>query len=377
MFWLILAALVLMALLTRFWLRGSNHSHLDTPLPDCPPATPDEAQRRVLGRLAEFNRMERNLPFRQRVDAMRQMLDQLGDGKTFNAHFRPLVTCDAHGHSLDGEWVMADGADPDRRLLYVHGGAWMAGSAYSHRTITSRLSELTGMAVFAVNYRLFPEHRFHQGLTDCQQAYRWLLTNGPHGPAPLTSMVIAGDSAGGSHTLALLAWARDHRLRPADAAVALCPSTDLSFTSPSLRANLASDPMLGPAFGALTRVPRPLLYWGLWVLARVRAADPAVSPLQDSLANLPPTLIQASETEMLLDNARRYARKAERAGSPIELQTWPHMVHVWHFFTPELPQAEEAFRNIASFLARTVPASTGPKNNASTADTSRPSGAIL
>jgi hypothetical protein len=54
---------------------------------------------------------------------------------------------------------------------------------------------------------------------------------------------------------------------------------------------------------------------------------------------------------MLVDDARRYASKAQAAGSPVQLQTWPHMVHVWQIFTPQLPEAEAAFANIAEFIA--------------------------
>jgi acetyl esterase/lipase len=34
------------------------------------------------------------------------------------------------------------------------------------------------------------------------------------------------------------------------------------------------------------------------------------------------------------------------------MKTWPDMVHVWHMFTPLLPEAEEAFDDISGFLAR-------------------------
>ena len=53
---------------------------------------------------------------------------------------------------------------------------------------------------------------------------------------------------------------------------------------------------------------------------------------------------------MLFDDARRYVAKAQAAGSPVVLQHWPFMVHVWQIFTPQLPQAEEAFENISEFL---------------------------
>jgi acetyl esterase/lipase len=108
--------------------------------------------------------------------------------------------------------------------------------------------------------------------------------------------------------------------------------------------------MLRRVMGTLNRLP-PFLksLWVLWTY-RVRPADPSVSPLFGDLANLPPTLVQASEAEMLLDDARRYVHKARAAGSPVKLQTWANMVHIWQIFYPELPQAREAWDEIGKFI---------------------------
>jgi acetyl esterase/lipase len=143
---------------------------------------------------------------------------------------------------------------------------------------------------------------------------------------------------------------RDEGLRQADAGIALSPATDAALDAPSLKSNAATDAMLGPAFGALLKVPSILLLWYTWATSRMLPADPRISPLRGSLANLPPILVQASDSEMLLDDARRYAAKAQAAESPVVLQTWPDMVHVWQMFTPELVEAEEAYANIAEFL---------------------------
>ena len=110
--------------------------------------------------------------------------------------------------------------------------------------------------------------------------------------------------------------------------------------------------MLGPQFGKLARVPAPLLWWGAWLSARRKPAHPDLSPLRGDLTGLPPVLIQASESEMLLDDSRRYAAKARASGSPVELQLWPHMLHVWQIFDGELPEAGEAFQGMAEFVAR-------------------------
>jgi len=300
----------------------------------------------VLARLGELAAAGQAQRGRGRLRAMRELMDSLSDGVEFACRFETVKE-----GQLRGEWVLAPGYDSRRRLLYIHGGAWFAGSPRSHRAITDRLARLTGAAVFSLDYRLIPEHRRREGIEDCRNAWRWLLVNGPLGPEALDHGMIAGDSAGGSLTLGLIAWIRDEGLRAADAAVAFSPSTDVTMTGPSMRSNLATDHMLGPLFGRLARIPTILLLWLTWFNNRIPPAHPDVSPLRGDLAGLPPVLIQASEQEMLLDDARRYVAKAQEAGSPVELQTWPHMVHVWQLFTPELPEAEEAYANIAEFLA--------------------------
>jgi acetyl esterase/lipase len=237
-------------------------------------------------------------------------------------------------------------------MLYIHGGAWVMGSPLSHRAITTRFASLIGGAVFSLDYRLLPEHRRRDGIVDCQNAYRQLLVEGPGGRGSPSLLYVGGDSAGGNLALALAAWVRDSGLRAPDALIALSPATDGTFASPSMRSNVASDAMLGPQFGKLTKVPNWLLWWLSWFNNRIPPSDPEVSPAFGDLSRLPPTLVHASEAEMLLDDARRYVNKARAHGSPVTLQTWPHMVHVWHFFEASLPEADEAFEQIRLFLQR-------------------------
>lgn len=347
MIWFVLALLLLIILITVLVLRGENLAHLDRA--DFPKKdyTPSPGHNEVLEAIRDMSRSARGLKGKARLMALRKHMDGLSEGREFVSEFRP-----PGARAPKGEWVLAPGVDTRRRVLYIHGGAWVAGSPYSHRSITDRLSKVANAAVFAVDYRLLPEHRYREGLRDCQEAYQWMLDHGPDGREPAGFVVVAGDSAGGSHALVLIAWIRDQGLRQADAAVALSPSTDLTLTAPSNRHNIKTDPLLGPTFGSLLRVPLPVLWWLSFFGMRLSPSNPQASPLRGNLENLPPVLIHASDSEMLLDNARRYANKAKDSGSPVELETWPGMVHVWHMFPDMLPEAEEAFDNIGEFLKR-------------------------
>lgn len=359
--WLLIAlALVLAIWFAGAWyVRGPDLRHFDTVDPGqahpsrqyfSTGATQNDEHRAVIASLGGIRTALKGTPRRRHLALLRGYMDTMFAHRRFDAQFIPV---DAGG--VAAEWVLATGSDSARRTLYIHGGAWMMGSPRSHRTITTRFSEITGGAVLAIDYRLMPEHSRMAGIADCRTAYRWMLEHGPDGHTPASAVFVAGDSAGGNLTLSLIAWVRDQGLRPPNAAVALSPATDGTLGSPSLRANVATDAMLGPLFGPLARVPRSALLWGSWLGHRIRPNHPVVSPVFGDLAKLPPLLIHASDLEMLLDDSVRYTNKARAAGSPVTLQTWNHMVHVWHLFDPELTEARQGFDEIARFLESHAP----------------------
>jgi acetyl esterase/lipase len=132
----------------------------------------------------------------------------------------------------------------------------------------------------------------------------------------------------------------------------MSPLTDSRYTGPSIRSNLLTDTMLGPLFGALLKIPKVILSWIFVVENRFRPGNPDVSPVYGDLSDLPPVLVQVSESEMLFDDARRYVNKARKAGSPVYLQSWAGLLHVWQIFYPDVPEAGQAWDRIGEFLAR-------------------------
>ncbi len=341
-------------LLIRLFLRGPDLSAYDRPLDsrvgsrDAASPEHQDVVRRVRAAAEEIAAA----PRKQRLVVIRQVM-----GRGFFEP--PLLTGDSGYRIVDvdtggvpGEWVLSPTADPQRRLLYLHGGSFASGSPRGHRVITTQLARVTGAAVLALDYRLMPEHSRRELIADCQTGYRWILEHGPEGAAPARELFLAGDSAGGNLVLMLLAWARDQGLRAATGAIALSPGVDMTLSSPTLKRNQATDPMMGPNLGMWLKLPRSLILLAVWIMHRMTPHHPLVSPVFGDLSGLPPILVQASEAEMMLGDARRYANKARVAGSPVELETWPDLVHVWHLFEPILPEAEEAFERIGQFVDR-------------------------
>lgn len=340
------------AAFTKLRLMGRSHKRYDTGQPvtfETDPGSPGIAA--VEDYLYEnfIKPAQDGSSTSNKLSAKRERFEQKGLTRDFPVTFTP-GTVEMDGLSVDGEWTQAPGADQDQRILYLHGGAFTVGSAISHRSLITNIALRTGCSVFAPNYRLMPENKRQDAIDDARAAYKWILENGPDGPAPVKKLAVAGDSAGGNLTLMLSNWVRNQGLRPADAVVGISPATDSTFESPSIKQNFETDSMLKPLAGPLVKLPRAVLVWAGRAQMGISPAAPRVSPLRANLSGLPPTLIHVSSSEMLYDDARRYVSKAQAQGSPAVLQSWSNMCHVWHAFDTMLPEAHHAFDEIGKFL---------------------------
>lgn len=242
------------------------------------------------------------------------------------------------------EWVLAPGADPDLRLLYIHGGGFVSGSGGHYLPLAAHISAAAKCAVLLPDYRLAPEHRFPAGLDDCVSAHEWMVANGPSGPAPASATFVAGDSAGGSLTLATLLALRDRRLKLPAGGIPISPTTDLTLASESLKTVV--DPIISSKTMPVFRDH---------YLGKGDPTNPLASPVFGDYRGIPPLLIQVGEHEMLLDDSIRVAKKARADGIAVKLEVWPGMFHVFQSHNPLLPEGQEAVDHIAAFIRASLP----------------------
>jgi acetyl esterase/lipase len=257
-----------------------------------------------------------------------------------DARYAPVALTGARG-AMDGLWAECSGADPGRAILYLHGGAYLAGSPQTHRAIAARLAGLCGARALLPAYALAPEHPFPAALDDAQAAYRWLLAQGF---AP-ERIALAGDSAGGGLAAALLLrLARDGLPRPA-CAVLFSPWADMTMLAHSLLRNARRDAML-----PVRRMPEVVEM----VMGGADAADPMASPALGRFDAPPPVLIFASRSEALADDATRLAEALRHGGGDVQLELWPRAPHAWPVFAGRLEMADRAVKIAGAFLSRSL-----------------------
>ncbi len=275
------------------------------------------------------------------LDARRKLIDRYfcvhPSTSEIHGKWYPVRT----GH-IPMEWVVANGADTNRRILYIHGGSWVSGSLAGYRAFLSRVSQAAGAAVLSVDYRLAPENLFPAGLEDCVQAYQWMRENGPDGKEPAGANYLMGDSAGGNLALSTLLKVRDSELPLPAAVIAISPATDFTCGSPSLVSRASVDPIINPEI-LPALIP---IYLG----THTKLTDPYVSPLFGDYSGTSPLLLQVGDSEVLLDDSTRLATHAAGQGCEVTLEIWDGMPHVFQGFAPFLPEASEAIAKIGAFI---------------------------
>ncbi|WP_272995904.1 alpha/beta hydrolase [Paraglaciecola agarilytica] len=249
-------------------------------------------------------------------------------------------TTDFQIANMGCRWIVDQDALQHKVVLYLHGGGFRLGSVNSHQELMARISTISACKVLGINYRLIPEHRFPAALEDAFSAYNWLLQNGYKGE----NIAIAGDSAGGNLVAALLNLLRDRNVVLPAAVVLLSPWLDMKASAESYQSRAKFDP----------------IHQHKMILALARdylrdnsdADDPLATPLNADLAGLPPMLIHVGDHEVGLGDATQYAAKAKQAGVEVELEIWDEMIHAFHLFAADLPEAEQAIDKIGLFLRK-------------------------
>ncbi|HEY1565931.1 MAG TPA: alpha/beta hydrolase fold domain-containing protein, partial [Solirubrobacteraceae bacterium] len=229
------------------------------------------------------------------------------------------------------------GADSERVIFYLHGGAYAIGTAASSVGLASDLARRAGARLVTIDYRLAPEHPHPAAIDDAVAAYRGLLDSG----VAASSIVIAGESAGAGLAAATLVALKHAGLSQPTGAVLMSPWADLTLSGDSISAKAAVDPALTPE--GLRR--RAVDY----VADGDRTAD-LVSPIFADLTGLPPLLIQAGSHEILLDDATRLASRAAAADVAVTLEVTPGVPHVFQGFAAMLDEGAAALTGAGAFL---------------------------
>jgi monoterpene epsilon-lactone hydrolase len=228
--------------------------------------------------------------------------------------------------------------DTPATVLYLHGGGYVAGSAFGYQPHAGALAAAAQTGVLVPDYRLAPENPFPAAVEDALRAYRWLIELG----TTPEHVSIAADSSGCGLMLSVLLTLKQERAPLPGAAVLFCPWVTLAPRPDRPSSDTPATPVaIDGAFRCAAAY-----------LAGHTPDDPVVDPLSADLAGLPRMLIQAATGDAHLADAQALAAHARSHGVDVRLELFPVDAHAFQLFWSFLPEAADAIEAAGVFITR-------------------------
>jgi acetyl esterase/lipase len=193
---------------------------------------------------------------------------------------------------------------------------------------------LTGYSIWTPDYKLAPEYKYPEGLSNVLDCYLKLIEIG----FTPNQIIIGGDSAGGSLALALTLKLQKLGLELPNKIFLISPVTDFEVRNSITKLTEKIDPMI-----SLGLMKQAFDWYGY------DSKDIFHSPLTQDLSGFPPLLIQVGSEEIFLADSLRLAEVAEKFKVKTTLQIYKKRWHVFHLHASLLQSARNAINETALF----------------------------
>ncbi|HUC05267.1 MAG TPA: alpha/beta hydrolase, partial [Acidimicrobiales bacterium] len=217
-------------------------------------------------------------------------------------------------------------------VMYLHGGSYTFEISPVHYWFLAKLVRESQATVTVVIYPLAPESTAEHTVERVAALAHDLLDL--H-----STLVIAGDSAGGGLALAVTQQLVAAGATGVERLVLIAPWLDVTMSNPALDPVEDKDLMLSRA---------ELIDAGRMYAGPLDPADPRVSPLNGEMKGLPPITLFAGTHDMLVADARALTHRARLVGVEVDYHEQHGMPHVY----PLLPSKEG--RAARAVLAQTL-----------------------
>lgn len=184
------------------------------------------------------------------------------------------------------------------------------GDLESHHQLCIDIAEGLDLPLVSVNYRLIPEHPWPAAPEDAESAARWVAEHARQALGrDVTSLVLAGDSAGGN-----LAAVTSRALRDEPAALPVAAQYLIYPCTVVDRDTHSSNEFADGLFLTQATIN---WFFNLYDAAR---GDPGMDLHEFDQMGMPPTLLVTAGLDPLRDEGRAYAAALIQAGVPVVYQ---------------------------------------------------------
>jgi acetyl esterase len=219
--------------------------------------------------------------------------------------------------------------DPGPAVVFFHGGGFVIGNVETHASFCAEMARVLDLPVISIDYRLAPENPWPAAPDDCEAAARWIATSPEALGRKITGLVPAGDSAGGTLTITTAMALRDEPAAvPVIAQFPIYPAADMATEHPSYT-----------QFAEGFLLTRDTMEW----FNQAYQADLSHhrgSPMEGSIAGLPPAVVVTASLDPIRDQGRAYAAELVENGVPTVFQEARGNIHGFITLRQAIPSSQ-------------------------------------
>ncbi len=241
-------------------------------------------------------------------------------------------------------------SDPNKIMLYFHGGAYIVGNPESYKSLVGHLADITGTTVYVPDYRLAPENKFPSQLEDGVECYKALINDLDINP---NQIIVGGDSAGGNLSLVTCLKLKESGIEMPSSIICISPWADPEGTGDTYTTEMADiDILMGPVFKKMWNYGHQSFLYFV-DSDKYEINNPLISPIYGDFTDFPPVMIQVGSHEVLLSDSRRLKVALDKVNCINEYYEWDGL---WHVFQLEvnLPETIKSFNMFADFINKHI-----------------------
>ena len=226
--------------------------------------------------------------------------------------------------------------DPERVILYLHGGACIYQPVFFHWRFVHDLAIRTHCQVIMPLYPKYPEYHCVDDMAVMMDFYeRYVM------PLNASKVVLMGDSFGANMAMSMTQEIAKRGMQPVSGLVLMSPCVDNAFTR--REAMVALQPL-----DVMIKLERIEQIMGGWQ-GELPPIHPWVSPIYGDLSAFPSnTLLIYGSHEILKVDALLLTEKMHELGLPIRSLEYPGMFHTFPLFP--VKEGFLAMREIVSLV---------------------------
>lgn len=203
----------------------------------------------------------------------------------------------------------------NKKILYFHGGSYMAEATSNHWKFIEQLAKDTGATIILPDYPLSPKYTYKDVFNMVEPLYKEIIEQ-----TGSENLIIMGDSAGGGLGLALEEKLGEQNIPMPAKTILISPWLDVRLNNPEIEKIEKVDNILNK---------ESLRLAGIAYASNEGMENYLVNPIDGDLSKLQNVTILVGTHDILNPDAKLLQQKAKKQNVQVEIKEYEQAKHIW------------------------------------------------